>query len=307
MTFWNQELDMLNFIYNVIKAKNLTEFEAAASLNSMSFNLSYAGNDQKIKYWHIGKYQDRSDGIDPRLPHKGDGSEEWGGFLEFANLPTSEDLTSGYFVNWNNKPIIWWDNGDNIPWVGSHPVLNIDDFVNSIGAFSYQNLKDVPQQINSHGTYQQAIEFTDTEILDENILPPGQSGFIDLNGTPSIHCTDQWQLHLNWEFKDMEFGLSPFTIINQNKIYPIRFLLHQNNPNPFNPSTQIRFVIPKNETVKIDIFNSLGQCIETILNENMPTGEHKIAFTAYSLATGVYYYRIKAGQFQDVKKMILLR
>jgi hypothetical protein len=314
MTFWNHELDMLKFIYGVIKADNLADFAAAASMNAMSFNLSYAGKDQKIKYWHIGKYQDRSDGIDPRLPHKGDGSEEWGGFIEFTELPVAENPLSGYFVNWNNKPVIWWDNGDNIPWVGPNHVSNIDDYVGPISGFSYEDLKGVPEQINSHGTYQQAIELTDSEIIDENILPPGQSGFIDVSGTRSIHFTDQWELHLNWEFKDMEFGTDYSTVANRDQMYPTKFVLHQNYPNPFNPKTIINYELPARSAggpitnyVDLSIYNILGEKVAILVSDKQNVGHHQVAWDATGFASGVYFYQLEACDYMDVKKMVLLR
>ena len=307
MSFWNHELDMIQFIFGLIKAKNLEEFETAVALNPMSFNLFYAGSDQQIKYWHTGRYQDRSDGVDPRLPHKGDGSEEWGGIIDFAELPTAINPPSGYFVNWNNKPVKWWDNGDNIPWVGSHPVSNIDNYVGPINGFNFNNLTDVPKQINSHGTYQQAVEFSEAEIIDQNILPPGQSGFINLSGVASVHSSDQWSMHLNWQFKDMEYGQSPQTGIHRKQADLTRFFLDQNYPNPFNPSTQINFTLPKQEKVKIEIYNSLGQCIRTLLDEEKNAGAHHVIFSTTNLSSGIYFYRIQAGKFEDAKKMILLR
>jgi len=92
-----------------------------------------------------------------------------------------------------------------------------------------------------------------------------------------------------------------------DEIYPTKFKLSQNHPNPFNPSTTINFTIPKSEIVKIDIYNTLGQRVKTILNKRVQAGEHEIEFEAKNLASGIYYYRIEAGDFQDVKKMILLK
>jgi hypothetical protein len=84
------------------------------------------------------------------------------------------------------------------------------------------------------------------------------------------------------------------------------YVLDQNYPNPFNPSTNIKFVIPKSEKVKIEIFNLLGQKTKTLLNKQMPVGSHEVEFTAKDLPSGVYLYRIEAGEYKEVKKMILL-
>lgn len=215
MTFWKEEINMNRFLLGLARATNLAEFEAAAALNPFSFNLFYIGKDQNIKFWHIGKYQDRTDGIDPRLPHKGDGSEEWGGFIPFGNLPAAENPAQQFFVNWNNKPVSWWNHGDNVPWIGVHRVTSVDNYVRPIDHFTFDDLKNTPEELKSHGTYQQAIEFTVADIIDENIVPPGQSGFIDLNGQKSIHFDDQWQLHMFWKFKDQLFNYQP-----DGEVYP---------------------------------------------------------------------------------------
>ena len=94
---------------------------------------------------------------------------------------------------------------------------------------------------------------------------------------------------------------------NSGKTYPDKFYLSQNCPNPFNPSTIIKFSLPRAGQIRIEIYNSLGQKVKTILNERMLAGEHEIEFEAQNLASGVYYYQIKAGEFKDMKKMVLIK
>lgn len=90
-------------------------------------------------------------------------------------------------------------------------------------------------------------------------------------------------------------------------VFPSDFVLEQNYPNPFNPSTIIRFSLPQSETVNLKIYNNLGEEIEELLNSELSAGTHNVEFNAAALASGVYYYRIEAGNFTEVKKMILLR
>ena len=312
MTFWMQELGMAKFLYNNIKAQSLAEFETALAMNPMSFNTFYADVDQNIKYWHVGKFQDRSDGVDPRLPHNGDGSEEWGGFIPFENLPQAADPAQGYFVNWNNKPVSWWNHGDNVPWVGSHRVAAVDNFVGPISSFSYDNLKDVPFQIQSHGTYQQAIELSASEIIDENIVPPGQSGFKDINGIPSPHINDQWSLHVNWQFKDQLFGQPITGIGDEDGATPKQFSLAQNFPNPFNPATTIRYRLPRAAKVVLEIYNLLGKRVATLVNGDQSAGEKSVIWDGKNAAgaavgSGLYFYRLQADDNILTRKMLLLK
>ncbi len=88
---------------------------------------------------------------------------------------------------------------------------------------------------------------------------------------------------------------------------PKNYALHQNYPNPFNPDTKIEFVIPKASNVRLEIYSTNGQKREVLLNQFMTAGIHKIQFEGQNFPSGIYFYRIQAGEFQDVKKMILLR
>jgi hypothetical protein len=85
------------------------------------------------------------------------------------------------------------------------------------------------------------------------------------------------------------------------------FELKQNYPNPFNPTTTMRYDLPKAQFVTIGIYNTLGQKLETLLNKRMPAGNHEIQFNGQHLPSGVYLYRIEAGEWQEVKKMVLLK
>lgn len=88
---------------------------------------------------------------------------------------------------------------------------------------------------------------------------------------------------------------------------PKTFELYQNYPNPFNPATNIKFALPKTATVKIDVFNVLGQHVTTLLNEKKPAGYHIINFDANRFASGMYFYTIQTDNFSKVKKMLLVK
>ncbi|MEO8511995.1 MAG: SBBP repeat-containing protein [Ignavibacteria bacterium] len=87
---------------------------------------------------------------------------------------------------------------------------------------------------------------------------------------------------------------------NKNKLY-------QNYPNPFNPSTGIRFDIPQSAIVKITIYNILGRIVQMLTNEFKTAGSYEINFDASTLASGTYFYKITAGNFTDIRKMVLLK
>ena len=91
------------------------------------------------------------------------------------------------------------------------------------------------------------------------------------------------------------------------KLTPGSFSLAQNFPNPFNPTTIISYRLPVSSYVRLELFNVQGQLVETIESGRQEAGIHKIEWTASHLASGIYFYRLKAGNFTDLKKMILLK
>lgn len=85
------------------------------------------------------------------------------------------------------------------------------------------------------------------------------------------------------------------------------FRLHLNYPNPFNPSTTISYDVPTRSVVTLKIFNVLGQEIATLVNDEAEAGRHQVQWNAAGLPSGVYVYQLKANEFMETKKMVLVR
>lgn len=90
-------------------------------------------------------------------------------------------------------------------------------------------------------------------------------------------------------------------------IIPDNFYMNQNYPNPFNPLTQINFGLKKDEFVEMKIFDVTGKEIMTLINSKMNAGNHIVEFDGSNFASGIYFYRINAGTFTDIKKMVLIK
>jgi phosphatidylserine/phosphatidylglycerophosphate/cardiolipin synthase-like enzyme len=97
------------------------------------------------------------------------------------------------------------------------------------------------------------------------------------------------------------------TDIEQDITKPIDYSLSQNYPNPFNPTTNISFSIPMKSKVELNVYNTLGQKVTTLVNEQKEAGNHTVTFNASNLPSGVYLYRISAGNYSETKKLILLK
>ena len=118
------------------------------------------------------------------------------------------------------------------------------------------------------------------------------------------------------------YGDTSFTIVSVEDEFgsPSNFYLAQNYPNPFNPTTKIKYTIPtppvssplvkgrtKEGFVTLKVYDVLGNEIATLVNEEKPAGEYEVEFDATGLPSGVYFYQLRAGNFVETKKMVLLK
>jgi len=138
---------------------------------------------------------------------------------------------------------------------------------------------------------------------------------LDSAGTPLTSVTDD----IDSEIRDAMFpdiGADEFDStgavgieeehLSENNL-PKDFKLYDNYPNPFNPSTTIRYDIPEAAHVLLEIFNILGQRVKILVDQNQAAGRYTHKFNGVDLSSGMYFFRIKAGQYHQVHKMILQR
>jgi len=88
---------------------------------------------------------------------------------------------------------------------------------------------------------------------------------------------------------------------------PNEFWLYNNYPNPFNPATHIEFDVKSNLRVVLKVNDLLGHEVTTLMDQQLQTGHYKVTFDAKGLQSGVYFYSIRMGEFQETKKMVLIR
>ena len=181
------------------------------------------------------------------------------------------------------------------------------------------NQENTNLDLISHGSqknYQIELEFasevTLSRFVNDNInlsantthkIVPNWGDFADLTLTIYV---DEGN---NGSIDNTLIVQNQVTNINQDQgsLFPTEYKLEQNYPNPFNPTTTIGFGIMEKGNVRMSVLNILGEEIKVLLNEEKEAGHHSIDFNGSDLPSGVYFYQLRAGNFIDTKKMLLLK
>jgi hypothetical protein len=207
---------------------------------------------------------------------KGDPSASGGYFLDITTNDTSAKVT-------------WRFNNVSTP--GNYPI-----------SFGYQLKYDTPKEqfINVNGVRVDTLTFDGPKML-----------WLEKTITVNLvqgENTVQMQMWWGWMYLDyLAVPTSILTSITNARIVPVTFSLFQNYPNPFNPTTKIKFSLTSPEMVKLTVYNVLGQKVETLIDQRLVSGEYTVDFDGSKLASGVYFYRLQAGKFDETREMVLLK
>jgi N-acetylneuraminic acid mutarotase len=154
------------------------------------------------------------------------------------------------------------------------------------------------------------------------VIELNQDGTLNISNGPPLKTARKYPMAISYGNKIYVFGgydqsnqvVSDIEVYTDSVItevsrehLPYEFALIQNYPNPFNPTTTISYDLPKATNVILKVYNILGEEIATLVNKVMPAGHQSVAFNAAKLASGMYIYRIEAGSFVQVKKMLLMK
>ncbi|CUT02297.1 carbohydrate-binding module family 20 domain-containing protein [Candidatus Chrysopegis kryptomonas] len=154
-----------------------------------------------------------------------------------------------------------------------------------------------------NGIVDNEAEFQEDHLLFLDDMP-NQTGKKAINELEVVKFGRQRGLGA---FKDTVKIVNKFTGVKETGEVPLTYELYQNYPNPFNPTTTIKYSIPNTERVTLKIYNILGQEVATLIDEEQKPGVYELKFDATNLASGVYFYRLQAGKFNAVKKMMLVK
>ncbi len=321
-TFWQRELEMAEALLAAWDAESVDAFQAAVSEVPVSFNIFYADQEQNIAFWHVGEYPVRPGDADPRLPLAGDGSQEWLGLTDFAQQPQAVNPAQGYFANWNNKPVAWWNQGDNIPWAPGrgrayNGVTALKAHLEAAGEVSFEELQELTRVVRTNdisqeypGTYQQVVEFGATGgSTAENVIPPGQSGFVNAAGVPSANFADQWDFYQS-SAGTGEVTMKPFTFIGA---YPVSsgdgpdgdgFGIRTVFPNPSASGATVSFAAAG--MARLELYDALGRRL-AVLHDGPARPGARVTVDAGTLAPGVYVVRLTADDQTASHRFVVAR
>ena len=222
----------------------------------------------------------------------------------------SADLNSNYLtIKYNRQGDISWYKTYNGPGSGEDKSASISLFRNSIvitgkswgstSTFDYATIQYKKNNGNQLEVNRYSIADNSNDLAKDvatkgaTIVVTGFSELIMDNQESNTYIST---VSLNWG-----------SVLESDSEIPSGFSLSQNYPNPFNPSTSISFDLAADSEVKLAIYDVLGKEVSVLVNQHLEAGTHNISFNAGNLSSGIYFYRLEAGNFNDIKKMTLVK
>ncbi|MDR9410594.1 MAG: T9SS type A sorting domain-containing protein, partial [Balneolaceae bacterium] len=277
-----------------------------ASLESATFNLSYDDSHESYSSsshsglplgdlnWHWKEFS-----FEDYEPEPEPGAE-----IEFANLqhPQTGEISEGdeFIVYSRVQAEGFTDNGesDDIQaWIGVNTedvapsedgwTWIASDFNDGYEGDGHEYQTDIGSELEP-GEYYYASRF---QLEESDYVYGGfEGGFWDGENNVSGQLT-----------------VNAATDVEEMADIPEEFGIDQNYPNPFNPSSNIRYAVPQTSHVTIEVYNVTGQLVATLVNETRNAGYHNVTFDGTRLASGLYIYRMQAGNFVQIKKMMMIK
>lgn len=233
------------------------------------------------------------------------GGDNW----ELQYVDPLNSFSDIFFVN-RNKCWVVGENGIVLTTDNGGIPVELTSFTSSV------SINDVTLNwLTATETNNQGFQIERRNVQDESYDDWNSFGFVTGNGTttePQSYSFADKNLEAGkyqYRLKQIDFD-GTFEYSNKIEVeinVPLKFSLGQNYPNPFNPSTSIQYAIASRQFVTLKVYDVLGNEIATLVNEEKPAGNYDVEFNASHMASGIYYYQLRAGEFVETKKMILMK
>ena len=207
-------------------------------------------------------------------------------------------------------------NGDGILFYPGTDTRYPEDSYNVQGPFASLRLKQWRRGIQDVNYLTMAAKIDPLRVkqIVDTVVPVilWEYGVSDPNDPTWVLTDISWSTDPDdWEAARAELAdiieSSATNVTDMDNSNPENFILYQNTPNPFNPTTTIQFTIPMRCTIRMKLFDTLGRKLAVILNEELPTGTHEVSFDAEGLPSGIYFFTINAASYFSVRKAVLIR
>lgn len=317
-------------LYYRINGGSYTSIDAF-EVNGITYKFSIPGESMGTKISYYIAAQDSSGIISVTVPFGGGGINPPGN-LHPQNLNVYYILTSNTYSSVTTPKIIFdgatTQDTIHINQTGNVVAVSIKlNVLHQNNAEINVDLKKLKQEANliplnvCTGSNFINTNFSDTaelKITQGSAPYTGNFRAIDpLSNFKNTEMQGDWILSISDKYSGISGTLTGWslTIIyertvsihNQTGILPTEYKLYQNYPNPFNPTTKIKYQILKSQFVKLEIYDILGQRLETLINEKCEPGSYEIPFDGGKLSSGVYFYKLTTDNFTATKRMILVK
>lgn len=227
------------------------------------------------------------------------------------------------FFRYDGMPTMNRREADSVVVTASGVVQNINFVVRAINSYGFADITGIVRDNsgnringafillydNQQQIYSFAISDRNGNFKIEGVTPGTYTIAADKMGYTSNQSSNVTVDYLNNSSSSVTFTLFPegVTSVGNNSGQAKEFKLYQNYPNPFNPSTSIKFSVPERTNVKLSVYNILGSEVANLVNETKNAGEYEVEFDGSKLPSGVYLYKIEAGSYKAMKKIILMK
>jgi hypothetical protein len=290
-------------------------FKAMDSNTDLHMSAQFAGGNEYVYYLeYIGATQNN---LAKAFSVDGNGNFNWpGNIVTFSTVVSSKSRLVSDIYNNGTSALAWSDGRQDNGGIYAQNIQANGSFggivpVELISFSAIQNGKDIIlewQTVTETNNSGFEIQRLNDDRWEQIGFVPGfgttterhHYSFIDDNVSSGFY-------HYILKQIDFDGSFSYSNTVELEITAPSEYQLYQNYPNPFNPSTLISYQIPVSGNVTLKIYDALGKEISTLVDENKPAGNYVFDFDASILPSGIYFYRIQAGSFDDTKKMILLK
>ncbi len=174
---------------------------------------------------------------------------------------------------------------------------------NGVGEYGIYTLDGKAYKVDTTGTLLWPLNFT---VISDPSEAYFQYPFSDNNGGAIVtYWTTLGGIYAQHTGRKGKVGVITKVPVNEN--IPLKFELSQNFPNPFNPTTTIQFTVNSNQIIILKIFDVLGRELATLVNEKLDSGKYEVNWDGTRYSSGIYFYSIKAGNWMQTRKMLMIK